>query len=485
MSRTGGSKYSKKAYRRTLGQFAVIAVSLTILICAVTYIFDPLQFYRKATFYTPVFSTEERYQNPGLAKNYDYDTIIIGTSMTQNFVPSYVDRVLGGKTMKLSMEGSTANEHYLIAKRAIATGKVKRVLWGLDYFSLKAPNKQDQESFPYYLYDDNPWNDIHYLFNISTAETAATSVAKQLLSKEAANDLDMLNNWDRYAKYGQDQVLENWRNARNTEFSFQTNEEPLDFIKNTFETNIISLIEQHPEIEFIVYYPPYTILRHQLWSQINEQRYENQLEMKKYMFERFHAFPNVKLYDFQADSDITYNLNAYKDLSHHSQAINETIIDSIARDDEKYRVTPQNIDRFISLLEHQVHTVVVDDQNEIYNLTVQIDGETKSFSLIQAKADGEAIVPLKEAVALLGASFEWDAAAKKAVIKRGERRAEVIVGRSNAQVDGADVVMAHSPAIVNGRTMIPLQFVAKALGGTAERVGTSAVDFQIEIAMPS
>lgn len=113
---------------------AVVMYSLAFM--AFVYVIDPLQVYRAAS-YPPMFSEEERFQNPGLAKNYEYDTIIIGSSMTQNFVPSDVDRVFGGKTLKLSIEGSTAHEQYLTAKLALSTGQVKRVIWGLDYFALR------------------------------------------------------------------------------------------------------------------------------------------------------------------------------------------------------------------------------------------------------------------------------------------------------------------------------------------------------------
>ena len=118
-----------------VARFTMFAILLAIGVALLTSIIDPLQFYHKATWYSPVFSTEQRYQNPGLARNYDYDTIIIGTSMTENFIPAEVDKALGGKTLKLSIRGSTADEHFKIASLALQTGKVKKVLWGLDMIS--------------------------------------------------------------------------------------------------------------------------------------------------------------------------------------------------------------------------------------------------------------------------------------------------------------------------------------------------------------
>src|SRR5207244_2667821 len=119
----------------------------------IVYAVDPMQFFRRAA-YAPVFSTNERYQLPGLAKNYDYDTVIAGTSMSQNFYPSYANKVLGARVLKVAISGSSAHEQFLILNVAVRTGKVKRVIWGLDEWAFSgAPDRvrDDLGMFPHYL----------------------------------------------------------------------------------------------------------------------------------------------------------------------------------------------------------------------------------------------------------------------------------------------------------------------------------------------
>jgi hypothetical protein len=281
--------------------------------------------------------------------------------MTQNFVPTYVNEKLGSKTMKLSMEGSTSKEHYLIANLAMGTGKVKKVIWGLDYFSLRGGKdmvRDDQGGFPYYLYDNNIWNDQKYLFNISTVKDFAKTYAKDVLEGgRKAKNLDKLNNWDAYANYSAERVLKNWNDAKVLEVSYGKNEDSLDSVKETFHQNIYSLVKSHPEIEFVFYYPPYSVLRQQVWYQLNPKRYENQEFMKKYMVNEFSKLPNATVYDFQSLKEITFDLNKYKDISHHSQQVNEFIIDSIAAG--KYQATPDNIEHLNAALDEQVRTLDV------------------------------------------------------------------------------------------------------------------------------
>ena len=63
---------------------AALALALAALIAFANWRVDPLQFYRRAS-YPPLLSDALRFQNPGLARNYDYDTLILGTSVSLGF----------------------------------------------------------------------------------------------------------------------------------------------------------------------------------------------------------------------------------------------------------------------------------------------------------------------------------------------------------------------------------------------------------------
>jgi hypothetical protein len=349
----------RASYKRwSLTVLALAAASIALLM-GVNFAIDPLQYYRKAD-YPPAFSTQQRYQNPGLARNYDYDTIIIGTSMTENFLPSYVNRKLGVKALKLSMSGATAKEQYMIAKLAIETGKVKRVIWGVDYFALRGePDRVRDEfgPFPFYFYDKNPLNEWRYLLNLDTTLDSLRIIGANLgLRKHVTSSLELLNTWKGYS-FGKNVVMSEWKKVMGGQ-PFVPSEYEYDNIKDNLDNNLIALIRDHKEIRFDLYYPPYSILQHRFFYEKGKALFDNELKTKRYLFEQVGALENVRIYDFQQEAKITFNLDNYKDLAHHSMAINEYIIDAIAADN--YRVNRANLDVMLQALRKQVESVEAD-----------------------------------------------------------------------------------------------------------------------------
>lgn len=353
----------------TYKSFLIWTISLTAVFCFIlgvfNYIIDPLQFYRQANFYKPSFSTEQRYQNPGLARNWEYDTIIIGSSMTENFVPSEVDKGLGGKTIKLSMSGASAHEERMITDLAINTGQVKRVLLGLDYGSLKGnPDRVRDETtpFPYYLYDKKLYNDYSYLFSMNTLTSSLGIVKNMVQGPTPENaDLDYLNNWHGQAHYGRDVLLKQWSDEQEQrkdgkklynqyDWSYET-------MAESFDQNILPLIQGHPEIEYLIYFPPYSILRYKSLMLDDPQMIEEEFRVKQHIREKLKTCPNVQVYDFQADSALTFNLDQYKDYSHHSIQYNRYILQAIAENDPRYQIVDNNdLNKGIEILRSQIKT---------------------------------------------------------------------------------------------------------------------------------
>lgn len=446
-----------------IGYFLLFFILLAILTALITAFIDPLQFYHHPSWYTPLLSEEERYQNPGLAKNYEYDNIIIGTSMTENFLPSQVDANLGGTTLKLSMEGSTVDEHYKIAKLALETGNVKQVLWGLDYFSLKLATAEEENDFPDYLYDGKLWTDYQYWFNSSVYKQFVRSI-KSTLSGQVDQDLEYLYNWNDKVVFGKQYVAASYLKACNNEVDYGTNEESIDQVKVYFNTYIRPLLEEYPEVQFYFYYPPYSVMRQVAWYSSNPVRFDNQLVMRKWMFEQFEQFPNVKLYDFQTASEWTFDLDLYKDLSHHNGDVNTWIAEAIGQDSSKYRVTADNIEEFNSLLESQSESTVIDLSGNVYSSSVLVNGLPLAFTtrLVQGKED--LWLSAKELGTALSASIKWDATTKTVSLTSGENTIAMTVGSVEALVNGNVSTMDASPLLVGGKVLIPVAFVAEQLG---------------------
>ncbi|WP_047150882.1 hypothetical protein [Aneurinibacillus tyrosinisolvens] len=351
----------KKRYKKWLAWYLLFSIGGVGIISLFNYLIDPLQFYRKAS-YHPSFSEEERFQNPGLAKNYPYDTIIVGSSMTQNFIPSYVDKKLGAKTIKLSASGSSVHEQYLIAKLALETGKVKNVIWAVDFSSLRGEPlrvRNDQGPFPFYLYDKNPLNDVKYLFNNDTLQQSWHIIDSITRNRPYPSNLDMLNNWGSLPVFGKERVVKDyqmWKEGKDPGHVMKPDPEAFQLIRESADQNIFPLVKQYKNVNFYFFYPPYSILTHRLFY--DNKLFDSLIGMKRYMFTEIGSMPNVKLYDFQYDTNITYDLSHYRDTSHYSQKINNFIIDEMTNN--KYQVTPHNLEININKLRNQVKSVNVE-----------------------------------------------------------------------------------------------------------------------------
>lgn len=82
---------------------------------------------------------------------------------------------------------------------------------------------------------------------------------------------------------------------------------------------------------------------------------------------------------------------------------------------------------------------------------------------------GRTLLPVVYVATPLGADVQWEAATKKVSIFSGEGNIELWIGRSNANINGLSLPIdadnpAVKPLIMQGRTMLPLRFVAENLG---------------------
>lgn len=106
-------------FKKYTVKFLIVLPFLIVSIITINYIIDPYQQYRKSSYYT--FSTKKpRYLNAGLVKNYDYDSLIIGSSMMANFDAKTVENLLGfGKTIKPLTFGGFMSEEVDTIKIAL------------------------------------------------------------------------------------------------------------------------------------------------------------------------------------------------------------------------------------------------------------------------------------------------------------------------------------------------------------------------------
>ena len=79
---------------------------------------------------------------------------------------------------------------------------------------------------------------------------------------------------------------------------------------------------------------------------------------------------------------------------------------------------------------------------------------------------GRTMVPARAVFETLAARVDWDGATRTVTVAYLSHSISVRIGSHTATVDGCSVALDVGPIIVNDRTLVPLRFIAEAIGAT-------------------
>ena len=119
----------RKAVTGLLGIFILGCVLAAVLVIVV----DPFFHYHKPLKGFPYLIDNQLSQNPGMAEHMEYDSVILGSSMTVNFQTDWFKELMGLNTIKLSYSGAYPKDQSNIMKIIFDSGhEVKEVFLGID-----------------------------------------------------------------------------------------------------------------------------------------------------------------------------------------------------------------------------------------------------------------------------------------------------------------------------------------------------------------
>src|ERR1700712_5087047 len=107
------------------------SAAIILLAAALNFAVDPLQLFRPARFTPAMYSQDNRMQNAGLIRSQPFDTVFMGTSLAIHFRQSDIDRLLGVRSVKLAMNGSSSKEQSFVLAAAIER-RPTRIIWQMD-----------------------------------------------------------------------------------------------------------------------------------------------------------------------------------------------------------------------------------------------------------------------------------------------------------------------------------------------------------------
>lgn len=316
----------KKGLRRLL---LLIAAELFLVALAV-WVLDPFYQYHTPFFGMDAVLNDRDNQMPGTIRNFSYDSVLVGSSVAENFDSAFLDEAYGCSTLKvIRAAGSVADLLYYL-EMAQERQELRNVFWCLDISALEAPTEVTLRGgdTPGYLHTTSILDDLPYLYNKEILMERIP--AMMAYSHEGINTGGQAYNWARDKEFSAAQAM---RAYDRQSILLEAEPEERDFSekKGLIADNIALLtgqVEAHPEIQYRFLIPPFSML----WW---DCAYVNgELEERLYILNQavtaLLGFENVEVYYFQNEEDIVCNLDNYMDMVHYSPEINEHMLEQMA-----------------------------------------------------------------------------------------------------------------------------------------------------------
>ena len=350
---------SRRFARFILGTLAIVTFTLAA-IALMNWKVDPFQQYRLAPADQARFPRAlQRYINPGLARNADYDLVLTGSSLMENYDLPEVNRLCNAKSINLATSAMAGFEQRKILEVALRHRAPRRVVMTLDFNSFAPPIDSSlpeiADPLPLYLYDENTLNDFRYLIG-GPVTMRSLSILHGVRIGNFSTNFNRAWSWDHEVTFSRARVLKDI-DSTNINRRFKQGPRTRERMHANFDANIAALIEQHPGTEFSLVFPPYSIV---VWADfVQRGQLDVSLEFKRYVFRRLGALPNARILDMQWDAEIIQNLDLYTDIYHFNPAINLRMLEAACGTETRYRVTDKSLDEFEASVRQQTSQVDV------------------------------------------------------------------------------------------------------------------------------
>ena len=309
----------------------LIVLSVFGFICYEVYKVDPFFHYHKPDtdkyFYV---LNNQRSMNNGIIRHFDYDAVIIGSSMIENFRTSEADQLFGRNFVKIPFSGASyreINDNICLALES--NPNLKTIIRCLDMGRFTDPWDQmrfDLGEYPTYLYDHNPFNDVYYLLNRDIVFGRVFQMIRETEKSDfepGITSFDDYASWQQGVTYGIDTVCPDGMISNEVNQSHLSDDERAVILQN-IKINVTDTADKYPDVDFYYYYSPYSIASWNEWKE-NGKLYK-MLEAEEYVTELIVSHDNIHLYSFNNRTDIITDLNNYKDESHYGWWVNSLIL---------------------------------------------------------------------------------------------------------------------------------------------------------------
>ncbi len=330
--------------------FILLEILVLSFVAAWTVKIDPYFHYHKPDTSRYFYAiNNERSQNDGITRNFDYSGIITGTSMCQNFKTSEAESFFGGTFVKVPYSGGTYKEINDNIENGLKNNRnIRIIIRGLDYGYIiddKDRLRLDMGTYPTYLYDNNIFNDVNYVFNKDIIEQVylMETMRKGQDYSTGFTSFDDYGNWMDYRVFGLKALYPNGFEGGEIGVGVGLSQEELEMVRSNIEQNVVSVAREHSDVDFYYFFTPYSAA---WWYEtLKNNELEKKIEAEKVAIEMMLEQDNIKLFSINDNLSITADLNNYKDYTHYGEWINSLILKYMS--EGEFQITWDNYESYL------------------------------------------------------------------------------------------------------------------------------------------
>ena len=352
----------------------VLGLFLYLMKIGLLVVVDPLQIFHKPWGREPYFIKEPRFQDAGIINNVEFDSIIIGSSMSANFLGEEASKLWKSRVVNLSANGAEFFERDIILKHAFRKKKIENLIMSLD--SEEALGERDSnfsvESYDF-LYNENFFDDFKVYLNDKFFPYifCSSKISFDLGCCKKIGSIDTMSEWHSKPKhFNRFGGLDKWFKSKNNlqirrafdRIVLKTemieagevevvSREDYDLrwkrLTSIFEDYYLNYAKKYPDTNVYVFFPPYSRINYALQKQSAPTSFELYIKFIKHVVALAEECSNMQIFCFDELSALD-DVSNYKDPFHYNKELNSYILQSMNKGD--HTITNKNVDRHITVI---------------------------------------------------------------------------------------------------------------------------------------
>lgn len=316
-----------------------------------------------------------RIQPVSIINNYQFDSVVLGTSILKNTSSQTCNTNIGGTFINISMSGSTFYERSFVLNYLLNNIDIKNVIYSLDLYYLDCLKYEDEnytiEDWGF-VYGQTIIENIRKIFFYMNKKSMNTILGYRNSVEMKTPDspgawmtfpnimcrFGGLDNWVKNQDIHLKKFFKELPNIAKLALQYNkyrpiTNQRQLKKTIEYIDSNILKYVKNNKKTKFYFVFPPYWRIVYAKWRQATPSLFALHQDVIRYVVLQAQALGNVEIYGFE-DCNFVDDIKNYIDTIHYHSRINDYMIRSIGSG--THRLTPDNVEAYLLRCERLAST---------------------------------------------------------------------------------------------------------------------------------